>query len=162
MIFVTVGMHYQGFERLISRMDEVAGRTDEEIVMQIGSSAYRPKNTRFFDFVDDGEIYRLCERARLIVSHCGAGSILTALTLSKPLIIVPRLKRYDECIDDQQLELAEAVSTRRAIKIITDIEGLETALSESGSMEQCERAEADSRRAKLVGFLKDYIGGLEQ
>jgi UDP-N-acetylglucosamine transferase subunit ALG13 len=156
-------MHYQGFERLVKKMDEIAGRTDEEIVMQIGSSSYQPKKAEFFPFIDDDrEILELCKKARVIVSHCGAGSILTALALRKPLIIVPRLKRYGEHIDDQQLELAEALLARRGIKVINDIEGLEAALSESGSLEQCERAEVDSRRAKLVDFLRDYLGGFEK
>jgi len=31
-------MHKQGFERLIKKMDEIAGKIDEEIIMQIGYS----------------------------------------------------------------------------------------------------------------------------
>ncbi|RKY56218.1 MAG: beta-1,4-galactosyltransferase, partial [Candidatus Neomarinimicrobiota bacterium] len=36
MIFVTVGSHYKGFERLVEKMDEIAGKIEEEVIMQIG------------------------------------------------------------------------------------------------------------------------------
>ena len=42
MIFVTVGTHDQGFKRLVKKMDEIAGQIDEEVVMQIGSTDYKP------------------------------------------------------------------------------------------------------------------------
>jgi beta-1,4-N-acetylglucosaminyltransferase len=53
MIFVTVGLHYQGFDRLIMKMDALAGMIDEEVVMQIGSTKYKPENAKYFDFVDE-------------------------------------------------------------------------------------------------------------
>jgi len=40
MIFVTVGTHDQGFERLVKKMDEIAGQIDEEVVIQVGYTDY--------------------------------------------------------------------------------------------------------------------------
>ena len=45
MIFVTVGMHTAGFERLVKKMDEIAGKIDEEVIMQIGGTSI-PRKTQ--------------------------------------------------------------------------------------------------------------------
>ena len=60
MIFVTDGTHYQGFDRLITKMDEVAGKIDDEVAIQIGSSKYHPKNAKWFTFLRFG--FRPCIR----------------------------------------------------------------------------------------------------
>ena len=126
MIFVTVGSHYQGFDRLIKKMDEIAGKTDEKVIMQIGHTNYKPVNAEYFDFVDDfGKIEQLNRNARVVVSHAGAGSILTALKLGTSVIVVPRLKKYNEHMDDHQLEIAEAMSKNGSVKVTYDLSSLD-------------------------------------
>jgi len=56
LIFVTVGMRYQGFERLVEKMDEIAGKICEKVLMQIGNTQYKPKNAKYFRFKDYAEI----------------------------------------------------------------------------------------------------------
>jgi UDP-N-acetylglucosamine transferase subunit ALG13 len=131
-IFVTVGSHYQGFDRLIKKMDEIAGKIDEKVIMQIGHTNYKPVNAEYFDFVDDfGKIEELNRDARVVVSHAGAGSILTALKLSTPVIVVPRLKRYNEHMDDHQLEIAEAMSSIKGVVAVNDVQEIEQHLQEN-------------------------------
>ncbi len=36
MIFVTVGTHHQGFDRLVQAADELAAELDEQVVIQRG------------------------------------------------------------------------------------------------------------------------------
>jgi UDP-N-acetylglucosamine:LPS N-acetylglucosamine transferase len=38
-IFVTVGMHYLGFDRLVKAMDYIAGNIDDKVIMQIGENS---------------------------------------------------------------------------------------------------------------------------
>jgi len=129
MIFVTVGLHYQGFDRLIMKMDVLAGMINEEVVMQIGSTSYKPKNAKYFDFVDDDEdILQLFKEARVIISHAGAGTLLNALNFRKPVIAVPRQKTFGEHVDDQQLELTKVLSENGQVIPVYDIETLESAL----------------------------------
>lgn len=120
MILVTVGMHTDGFCRLVKAMDQIAAQSDQEVLMQIGATAYRPSAASYFDFATQQEMDELCEKAQIIVSHTGAGSILTALRHQKPLIVVPRLKKYAEHIDDHQLELAEALSKAGVLLVAYD------------------------------------------
>jgi UDP-N-acetylglucosamine transferase subunit ALG13 len=52
MIFVTIGSAVKGIEftRLIKKMDDIAGKIDEEVVMQIGTVPYEPQNAKYFRY----------------------------------------------------------------------------------------------------------------
>ena len=50
MIFVTVGTHEQQFNRLVEYIDKIAEKMDEEIIIQIGFSTYKPKHCVWKEF----------------------------------------------------------------------------------------------------------------
>ena len=126
MIFITVGTHDQGFERLISAMDKLAGKRKikERVVMQIGSSKYIPKNAEWFRYIGYKRMEELNKKAKIIVTHGGAGSILTALSLDKPTIAVPRLKKMGEAINNHQLDLVKKLEKKGKIIAVYDIKNL--------------------------------------
>ena len=109
MILVTVGTHNHGFDRLVTAMDELAAELDEPVIVQLGSSSYEPRHAEHFRWTTGQQIEQLVEEARVVVSHAAAGSILVALLRERPLVVVPRLRRFDECIDDHQQQLAAAL-----------------------------------------------------
>jgi UDP-N-acetylglucosamine transferase subunit ALG13 len=110
-------------------MDEIAGKIDEKVIMQIGYTNYKPINADYFSFIDSfEEILRLNRDSRVVVSHAGAGSIVTALKQKTPVIAVPRLKKYNEHINDHQLDIAHAMSDDKNITIVYNIESLEYCL----------------------------------
>ncbi|MEN6554068.1 MAG: PssE/Cps14G family polysaccharide biosynthesis glycosyltransferase [Methanobacterium sp.] len=151
MIFVTVGTHNQGFERLVQKMDEIACEIDEEVVMQIGFTEYKPENAKWFKFVDIGEIMNFYKNADVIVTHAGAGALLDALSFEKPIIAVPRLKKFGEHIDDQQLELTEALENKGQIKAVYEIDDLEGFIGEN-------RVKHEIKKSKeLLNFLNYYL-----
>jgi beta-1,4-N-acetylglucosaminyltransferase len=112
------------------KMDEVAAKIDEKVIMQIGHTHYKPINSDYFVFVESSEeIEKLNRDARIVVSHAGVGSILTALNQKTPIIIVPRLKEFNEHIDDHQLEIANKLSDDQRIRVIYKIDDLEDYLN---------------------------------
>ncbi len=125
MIFVTIGMHTTGFERLVKKMDEVAGKINEEVIIQTGTTKYAPKNAKRFKFASYQKIQELNRDARLVVAHAGTGSVITALKQNTPIVVVPRLKEYNEVIDTQQLELAEMIKNRKGITVVYNMDELE-------------------------------------
>ena len=154
MIFVTTGTHSQGFDRLIQKMDEIAGKINEEVIMQIGSAKYKPKNAKFFNFINDFEkIKELNKKARVVVCHGGAGTIITALEEDKPVIAVPRLKKFNEHINDHQLELVNALSDCGRIFAVYDIELLEKALN-SPFVVSHKKFKRDTR---IIANIKNYL-----
>jgi beta-1,4-N-acetylglucosaminyltransferase len=109
MIFVTVGTHFQGFERLVNAMDCLASNVEEKVVIQYGCSKYIPSYAEGFAYTTSSEMEKLVDQARVVVTHAAAGAIILALNLNKPLVIVPRKKHFHEHADDHQIQLAKAL-----------------------------------------------------
>ncbi|MDD3703966.1 MAG: glycosyltransferase [Victivallaceae bacterium] len=121
MIFVTTG-HCFPFNRLISRMDELAGEIhEEEIIMQTGAATVQPKNCKYFAYEQTIEPYY--ERARLVVTH-GGFSTMELINRKVPMIIVPRQYRFKEHHNDHQVEFAELLELKFKVKVIMNISDL--------------------------------------
>ena len=118
MIFVTVGTHPESFERLIRRIDEIAPKVKEKIIVQRGFTKYVPKNCESFEFADSLEPY--FKKARLVISHSATSLLEFVLFNKKPLITVPRQKRYHEHLNDHQVEFAVFLEEKTGIKAVLD------------------------------------------
>lgn len=106
MIFVTVGTQLP-FDRLIRALDKWAGRgSHPDIFAQIGPSAYRPENMRYCKFLDAPQFREYIAQASLVIAHAGMGSIITALELGKPILVMPRRAGLGEHRNDHQLMTA--------------------------------------------------------
>jgi len=154
LIFVTIG-GFRAFERLVCAMDRIAGEIEEQIRMQIGYTEYEPRNCPWTRFMSRTEMKEACADARLIVSHAGAGSILTALEHNKPLVLVPRLKAFGEVFDDHQMEIAREMEPR-GITVVYDIDNLEAAIRHAKPASQDLPA-----GSTLAERLKEYLDSLE-
>jgi UDP-N-acetylglucosamine transferase subunit ALG13 len=116
-IFATVGT--APFPRLIKLIDELSDEFNGNIIVQIGNSQIKPKNAEFFDFLNYEDIVKLNENAKIVISHAGIGSILTALEAGTPLIVIPRKKRYEEINDDHQIQIANFLE-KEGIAFVAD------------------------------------------
>lgn len=107
MIFVTIGSMFP-FDRLIRAMDQIAGNRDfvGEMHAQIGSGSYQPQNMTFERFMGKAEFDEKMAQADAVVSHAGVGTIATALSLQKPLLVLPRRKKFKEHVNDHQMGTA--------------------------------------------------------
>jgi UDP-N-acetylglucosamine transferase subunit ALG13 len=124
MIYVTVGTMHLDFPRLIRAADRYALQTEEEVIIQIGMGNIIPTAATLFDFKPRNEILDIQREARIIVTHAGIGSVIDALQMEKPLIVVPRLKKFGEHNTDHQLELARAIHKRGWGVSMEDIDDL--------------------------------------
>lgn len=106
MIFVTIGTQAP-FDRFIKIIDEVAPQINEEIIAQVYKCGFTPKNIKTVDFLAPDEFNNLFEKADLIISHAGMGTILSALQKHKPIIIFPRIAALGEHRNEHQLATAE-------------------------------------------------------
>jgi beta-1,4-N-acetylglucosaminyltransferase len=154
MIFVTVGMHPEGFERLVRAADEMATQTAEPVIIQRGATQYTPASARYFDFVDEADLKKQLLDARIVISHSGAGSILNVLQANKPLVVVPRLTCFREVCDDHQLELAQALAQQGRAVVVTEpsAETLQKALEQATQL-----TKATQMRSKLQTALGDWL-----
>lgn len=110
MIFVTVGSRNYPFDRLFEKLDSLYenGIITEPMFAQIGTSTYRPKHYEYKDFISQEEFLSKVEQADIVVSHGASGSIMKALNAGKKVIVVTRLEKYGEHINDHQIQNNEA------------------------------------------------------
>ena len=113
MILVTVGNAFQRFTRLLDGVEAAAGDGlfgDERIVMQTGhNSAFHSGRCETFAFTPLPEFERRLEDASLVISHGGC-TVLQVIRRGKLPVVMPRLRRYGEHINDHQLYYAQALA----------------------------------------------------
>ena len=152
MILVTTGTNGVAFDRLLRAVDAI--ETEEPMVVQHGPSSLRPRRATCVDYVSFDELVELVREARLVVSHGGVGSILVALTNEKRPLVVPRLARFGEVVDDHQLELARKLAGVGLVTLGEDV-GLLPQLVLSTNPRLIARNEASS--TDLVVDLRGYL-----
>ncbi|MBN8474891.1 glycosyltransferase [Sulfuritalea sp.] len=107
MIFVTVGAQMP-FDRLVEAVDQWAStRNRVDVFAQIGQSGYRPQRIECRQLLEPEEFRSRYKTASAIVAHAGTGSIITALQMGKPIIIMPRRASLMETRNDHQVATAE-------------------------------------------------------
>ncbi len=120
MIFVAVGTQLP-FDRLVGAVDEWAFRAGRDDVFgQVGKTSLSLKSIDAVDFIGPVEFLERCRAASLLVAHAGMGSILGALELRKPLIIMPRLASRGEHRNDHQLATAKSFVGKAGIYVAHD------------------------------------------
>jgi len=155
-IFVTVGTQLP-FERLVRAIDAWAEKhPEQEVVMQSGDSNYLPQHCKAIPFTQPEEWEALFDRAELIVSHAGMGTILKCLDRGKPLIIMPRLGSLGEHRNDHQVATAKRFSHIAAIRIVQNDDELFDALEKPYDISSSQ----DNNPAnlnQLVSALREFI-----
>jgi beta-1,4-N-acetylglucosaminyltransferase len=108
MIFITVGSEYP-FDRLIRAMDELIenGVIQTGVFAQIGHGRYLPRNMGWAETITRSAFEKKVADASGVIAHAGMGTILSCLKAQKPLLVVPRLKKYGEIVSDHQVATAK-------------------------------------------------------
>jgi len=156
LIFVTVGTQLP-FDRLTKTVDRWAancGRRD--IIAQIGETDFAPiaMNATAFISPENFEFYQ--QNASVLIAHAGMGSIIGALEMVKPLIIMPRLASLGEHRNDHQVATARRFQGRPGIYVAMDTTELEALLEKSEELAAGDRI-SPYASAELIGALSKFI-----
>jgi UDP-N-acetylglucosamine transferase subunit ALG13 len=118
LIFVTVG-NMDPFDRLIAAIDHWLSEqtVSEDVLAQIGAGTYRPRHCRHVPFLTPAEYRAAFEQARFVVSHAGMGSIITALELQKPIVVMPKRASLNEQRNEHQLATVRHFRKSSLIKV---------------------------------------------
>ena len=152
MIVVTVGTNEARFDRLLEAVATL--RVQDDILVQYGSSSVRPANAaRSLEFLPFDDLLEEMRRARVVVTHAGIGSIMSALACGKRPVVVPRLVRYREAVDDHQLPVARRLESAGLVIVVDDLSRLEEAVIAAGDAVDV----AVGPDERLVTELREYI-----
>ena len=157
MMLVTVGS--SGFNRVVQLADELKGKgkIKDRLVIQGGRITYRPKHAdEFFRFASWDRINELNMKAKCVISHAGAGCILTALQYGTPFIAVPRLSRLGEHNNDHQLEIAKTLHGQGKLLIANNRTELETCLKK---VYDGWKPKVRKQGSGLISEIEKYVGG---
>lgn len=116
MIIALVGTQDKPFHRMLEyilkAVDENILTKNEKIYVQMGQTKVEKeniekyKNVEVFEFKKEEEIQKLVEESEYIITHAGAGIMNMAVKKNKRMIIIPRLEKYKEHVNDHQIQLA--------------------------------------------------------
>jgi len=122
-IFVTVG-NTDPFDRLIQAVERwsVTRTPREDIHAQIGAGKFVPTSFPTVRFLDPVTFESQFKQAELVVSHAGMGTIITALELGKPLLVMPKRASLGEQRNEHQLATVEHVCRKNSIWVADDEE----------------------------------------
>jgi UDP-N-acetylglucosamine transferase subunit ALG13 len=153
-VFVTVGTDPQPFDRLLKEVDSLAGKGFFSIPVfcQTGYSKYMPKNAEYKAFLDRTEFEQKIAKARLVITHGGAGSIGTALQHGKKCVAVARLARFGEHANDHQLELVDSLNASNRVIAISDEKQLRKAVKKSAHWQPA----ALEQGKKIIRLLEEF------
>lgn len=154
MIFATVGTQAP-FDRFIRMLDELADGVHEEIIAQTFNGEYIPKNIQTVGFIPPDEFSDYFNRARLIIAHAGMGTILSALTQQKPIIVVPRLASLGEHRNDHQMATAMRLNELGYVYVAYDKKQLKDLLL-SKDLKPLKQIGSSASRS-LIDSISDFI-----
>lgn len=156
MILVVLGTQDKRFERLIALVDEAIqhGWIHEEVIVQAGCTHYDSLSMKIVDFVDMSEFEMWMKDCRILITHGGVGTIMSALRMKKPVIACARLAKYGEHHNDHQCEIIENFYEKGLLIRVNDGQTLENALKEA---ETFVVPDVESNNQKMLSLLADFL-----
>lgn len=159
MIFVTVGTQLP-FDRLISKMDELAARelSGETIIAQIGHSRILPRHIEFAQFFSAKQTAELIQGCDVLVCHAGMGTALSRLEVARPMVVLPRRASLREHRNDHQLDTADRLRDFPLVRVVMDEKDLSAEIALARQRQDSESAiKAGSRSESLITALSRFI-----
>ena len=112
MIFVSLGTNDKSFKRLLDKIENEIelGNIKDKVIVQSGYTKYESKNMEIIDLMPMEEFNKNIKECDILITHGGVGTILDGLKLGKKIIAFPRLSKYQEHVNDHQVEIINEFS----------------------------------------------------
>ena len=154
MIFVTLGSNPTfRFDRLI---EAIAPLSPDELVVQHGPATPPPQGAKeVHEWLTFEQVLEYMDAADVVISHVGAGTILCAAQMGHVPVVMPRLKRYGEAVDDHQVALASMFERTGRVAVVWEPQSLPERVAQA-SRRHADGNEGDGKlvqtvRAALLG-----------
>lgn len=162
MIFLTVGTQLP-FERLIQSMDEWSAKhSDIEIFAQIGETQYQAKHMKTQQNLTPIEYQEKFNAASVVVSHVGMGTIISGLSIGKPMVLMPRQAALEEHRNDHQLATARKFENFNLIDIAHSTEELFAFLDARISVKKIYKCEDLYVSSNLKNCLTQFLSEVKE
>lgn len=161
MIVYTLGTIFFPFDRAISWLGELLEKEIiiEPVLLQYGATSATKLSHPLLTSVPSlsrDDMHEAISQASLVISHAGQGSTRLLTNMGACFVLLPRLKRYGEHVDDHQLLFARTVQ-KFGVRYCTELSQLFNYVKYRPSSLQVELFNAPS----LTEHLIVHYGGLE-
>lgn len=156
MIFIALGTQNFQMNRLLKKIDDLIEqkKIQEPVFAQVGHSDYIPKYYDFIDFLPQSMFDDKIETCDLLITHSGVGTIISGLTKRKPVIVVPRLSKYGEHVDDHQLQIARSFAEMNYVLLCRENDDLHVCIEKS---RRHTFNKYISRRKDIICIINDFL-----
>lgn len=156
MILVLLGTQNNSFHRLLEEIEKNIkdGTIKEEVVVQAGYTKFSTEKMKIFDLIPKEELEELQEKANLIITHGGVGSIISSIEKGKKVIAVPRIHEYEEHVNNHQKEIVKDFDNKGYIIGIERVEDLKKALINSKNFEP---KKYQPNNKKMLKIIEEFI-----
>ncbi|MCL1631170.1 glycosyltransferase family 28 [Sporolactobacillus sp. CPB3-1] len=123
---MTVGTQKFSFDRLFRKMDELVsnGSIIDKVIGQKGVTHFVPSSFETFNYIDAQTMENYIKRCEILITHGGTASIIQGLKFEKKIIVVPRIKKFKEHVDNHQIEIARFFESKNYVETVYDISEL--------------------------------------
>src|SRR5262249_51959271 len=143
--------------------DQAAGAGlfgDESVFIQSGSDeSFQAAHCEQERFVNMELFEKMLASASVVVSHGGAGTLLQVLRAGKTPIVMPRLQRYGEHVDDHQDDLVKALANEGRVIPVFEASELPAAVNQARQGNYNAGTDSAPRILKLVAEAIEELGG---
>ena len=159
MILILLGTFKKNFARPLRAIEKafIAGKINEQVIVQAGHTAFQSEVLTIRTFIELDELETLYKSASLIITHSGVGSILKGLRLNKCIIAIARLKKFDEHVDDHQLDILQKFSEKKYLIAWNEGDDFSHVLEKARTFKS---EPFIFNQGQLVQFLDHYIENL--
>ena len=161
--FVSLGNALQPFSRLLEAVVKHRQLLPSPVIIQHGYTKFQRLEGFFFvKLLPMNMFEKIIADADLIIAHCGAGTLINAVSNGKMPVVMPRRKKYGEMVDDHQVELAQLFAKQEKLVLAMEPDDLpraiDKALQLSGSVSK--KPVATSALDTVARLLQKYEDSL--
>ncbi len=156
MILITLGTQDKQFTRLLDMVQKEIdkGNIKDRVVVQAGHTKYDSKDMEIFDLIDREKFSELISKCDILITHGGVGSIINGLQNNKKVIVVPRLAKYDEHMNDHQIQITDNFSKEGYILPLYENDNLGDVLEK---VKNFTPKKFKSNTEHMIKIISDYI-----
>lgn len=156
MILITLGTQDKEFTRLLDQVQKEIdkGNIKDKVVVQAGYTKYESKDMEIFDLIDREKFSELISSCDLLITHGGVGSIITGLQNNKKVIVAPRLSKYNEHMNDHQIQITENFSRMKYILPLYENDDLGKVLKQ---IEKFKPNKYKSNTKNMIKLVSEFI-----
>ena len=160
MILVLLGTQHNEFTRLLEKVENLIdnGIIKEQVYVQAGFTKYKSEKMKIFDMISREILEDYVNKANIVITHGGIGSIIMSLKKNKKVIAVPRLHEFNEHVNDHQRQIVNIFNEKNYLIGIQNVEDLQEALR---NIESFVPNKYERNNKKMLDIIENFIDNIK-